>query len=147
MEASVVERATVQALLATIEKRLERLSDLAEPDVAEFAADQDAQDIAERNFEVMIQACIDLAFHILADRAEPMPETNRAAFAALAGTGLIDTALGDRLQQMAGFRNLLAHGYVRLVPERVHAAFDSLGDVRELIASLLPYLKQQGALS
>ncbi len=103
--------------------------------------------MAKRNFEVMIQACIDLAFHLLADLPEPMPETNRAAFAALVGMGLLDAPLGARLEAMAGFRNLLAHGYLQLVPERVQSHFSFLPDVRAYVASLAPYLRAQGVLS
>ena len=55
----------------------------------------------------MIQVCIDLGLHRLANLPHPLPETDRAVFAALAAEGLVDAELGTRLEKMARFRNVL----------------------------------------
>jgi uncharacterized protein YutE (UPF0331/DUF86 family) len=44
------------------------------------------------------------------------------AFRRLAGAGLLDPALAERLARAAGFRNVVAHAYERLDMERVHRA-------------------------
>jgi uncharacterized protein YutE (UPF0331/DUF86 family) len=138
----VVEAGTVRTLLGTIETRLIRLEEMASVPLATFQSSQDLQDIAERNFEVLIQACIDLGLHLLADQVQTLPETNRAVFTALADCGIIDAALGGELARMAGFRNLLAHGYTRLVPAMVYAHLTRLEDVRAYVAQVHLYLKQ-----
>jgi uncharacterized protein YutE (UPF0331/DUF86 family) len=132
----VVEERTVRALLGTIEYRLRRLQRYVGIGLAEFEADQDLQDIVERNLEVLIQATIDLGLHLLAGRADPLPETNRAVFTRLVQEGIVEAELGGRLERMAGFRNLLAHGYSRLVPEQVHASLSHLDDVRSYVRSV-----------
>jgi uncharacterized protein YutE (UPF0331/DUF86 family) len=67
-----------------------------------------------------------------------LPETNRGVFRALSELELIDATLSRRLEDMAGFRNLLVHGYASVVPTKVHAAPAELDDVRE-------YLRQIGS--
>lgn len=139
----MVEQETVRKLLETIEARLERLEQASGTSIGEYRADADLQDIVERNFEVMIQACIDLGLHVLADEPKPLPETNRAVFPALSGLDFIGEELASRLERMAGFRNLLAHDYAQLVPDLVHANLGRLDDVRLYLRQLIPTLGER----
>lgn len=140
----MVEAATVRRLLETIEQRLSRLARAAGTPLEEYLDDDDLQDVVERNFEVCIQACIDLGLHLLADLPRPLPDTYRGVFVALARERLIPEDLAPRLERMAGFRNVLAHGYAEVVAERVHAALEDLDDVREFVAELTDPLESQG---
>jgi uncharacterized protein YutE (UPF0331/DUF86 family) len=137
----VVEAATVRRLLETIEQRLARLEQAAGTPLDAYQNDQDLQDIVERNLEVCIQACIDLGLHILADLPRPLPETYRGVFVALGQERLIHQELVRRLERMAGFRNLLAHGYSEVVAERVHAALGELDDVRTFVKEVSEHLE------
>ncbi len=142
----MVDVATVRRLLEIIEKRLARLERVARTSLEAYMADEDLQDRVERNFEVAIQACIGLALHILADFPEPVPETYREVFRKLVRHGIIDDQLGRRLEAMAGFRNLLAHGYADIIPEKVHRSLSELDDIRSFVASAVAYLQRTGAL-
>jgi len=102
-----------------------------------YLDDQDLQDIVERNLE----ACIDLALHVLADLPRPLPETYRGVFVALGRERLIRQELVSRLERMAGFRNVLAHGYSELMAERVHGALGELDDVRSFVKELSEHLE------
>lgn len=93
----------------------------------------------------MIQACIE-GLRLLADLPHPLPETNRAVFTAVATEGLIDSKLAKRLEKMAGFGNLLVHGYAELIPRLVHANLSDLPDVRAYIPALEPELRARGGL-
>lgn len=136
----MVEAGTVRRLLETIEQRLHRLIQARGISVEEYVADPDLQDIVERNLEVCIQACIDLGLHMLADFPGPLPETNRGVFRGLERHEVIDQHLAERLERMAGFRNLLAHAYTDLVEERVLATLDELDDVRDFAQAVLASL-------
>jgi uncharacterized protein YutE (UPF0331/DUF86 family) len=75
-----------------------------------------ATDVRELRFEehslqIAIQAALDIASHIVADERLGEPATNRAMFASLVGAGWISSKQGDALSKMAGFRNILVHGY------------------------------------
>jgi uncharacterized protein YutE (UPF0331/DUF86 family) len=140
----VVEAGTVRRLLEIIEARTARLEKVAGTPREDYLGNPDLQDIVERNFEIAIQACIDLALHVLADLPRPLPETNRDAFAALAREGLLKTELAAELEKMAGFRNLLAHGYGDIEAARVHGALARLDDIRSYTAQLMPHLRERG---
>ena len=137
----MVEAATVRRLLETVEQRLSRLQRAAGTPLERYLDDYDLQDIVERNFEVCVQACIDLGLHVLADLPRRLPETYRGVFVALARERLIPEELASRLERMAGFRNVLVHGYSELVGEQVHAALNKLDDVREFVAALSGHLE------
>lgn len=142
----MVEPSTVRRLLDTIEARLGRLQQLAHVPLERYVSDEALQDRVERNFEVCIQACIDLGAHILADYPRVQPETYADVFRQLADLEVITPSLSGKLQRMARFRNLLAHGYAELVPAAVHANLQHLDDIREYVAQVVPYLRKQGVL-
>lgn len=142
----MVEASTVRKLLDTIEVRLGRLSSLSTVSFDEFRQDEAIQDRVERNFEVCIQACIDLGAHILADLPRVQPETYADVFRRLEEEEIITSDLSAELQKMAGFRNLLVHGYAELLAASVHANLSRLGDIQEYVNQLLPYLEKQGVL-
>lgn len=142
----MVEATTVRKLLDTIELRLGRLRRLAHTSLDEYIRDVALQDQVERNFEVCIQACIDLGAHILADLPKAQPDTYAEVFRLLAREQIITADLSADLQRMAGFRNLLVHGYADLIAATVHANMKRLDDIQAYVQQLAPYLQAQGAL-
>jgi len=84
-------------------RTLSRLDDL-EHDVRE-------QRFVEHTLQIGIQAALDAASHVVSDARLGEPQTNRELFELLARGGRIDADLAERLGDMAGFRNVLVHGY------------------------------------
>ena len=65
------------------------------------------------------------------------PDDYAACFRELAHAGLIPVALGERLERMARFRNLLVHKYWNLDHARVHEIIlHDLGDLRDFAAAV-----------
>lgn len=142
----MVERETVRSLLDTIERRLGRLEEAADTPLERYVDDRDLQDIVERNFELAIQACIDLGLHLLADEPTAPPETNREVFRGLRRLDLLEPEAARRLEEMAGFRNVLAHDYADVAPELVHEKLERLEDIRGFVEALLPRLRAEGVV-
>jgi uncharacterized protein YutE (UPF0331/DUF86 family) len=93
--------------------------------------------------QVAIQAALDVASHIMSDERLGEPRTNRDLFTFLARQGHLPGELADRLGRMAGFRNVLVHGYqdVDLAIVRdilVNRLDDLLGFVRAIRVRLAP---------
>ena len=65
----------------------------------------------EHTLQLAIQAALDVASHVVSDESLGEPQTNRHLFDLLARAGWLDAALAERLSRMAGFRNVLVHGY------------------------------------
>ena len=84
-----------------------------------------------------VQVTIDLATSSCVRLGLGTPATYAEAFRLLAGQGLLDQDLAERLARAAGFRNLLVHGYGRLDLQRVHAiARTGPADLRAFLAAL-----------
>lgn len=101
-----------------------------------YLGDEDLRLKTERALQLAIQVCIDVAAHVTSELGLTAPQTYREAFAGLAGAGLVDGGLADRLGDAAGLRNLLVHGYGDLDDRRVWAALDRLDDLRAFAAAV-----------
>src|SRR5438105_4529823 len=71
---------------------------------------------AEHTLQMAIQATLDIASHIVSDERLGEPATNRELFDLLARHAWIDDGLSSQLRKMAGFRNILVHGYAEVDP-------------------------------
>ncbi len=68
----------------------------------------------ERNFQIAIEAAIDISEMIISEEGAKMPETYGEAFLRLGEMGVIPRDFSTQLAQMAGFRNILVHQYSEL---------------------------------
>lgn len=111
--------------LALIETYLRELREFANP--AALASDLRERRFIEHTLQIAIQAVLDVASHIVSDDRLGEPETNAQLFDRLADAGWISAAQRRTLVAMAGFRNILVHGYATV----------DLGIVREIIENHL----------
>lgn len=95
--------------LAMIETCVRELRDLARPEAIE--SDVREARFVEHTLQIAIQAALDVASHIVSDERLGEPATNKQLFDLLASNGWIDKAAAATLRDMAGFRNILVHGY------------------------------------
>lgn len=99
----------IEKKLAFIETGVSQLRQLSRPENIEH-------DIREERFvahtlQITIQAALDIASHIVSAARLGEPETNRELFLLLAKAGWISGTLADIMEKMAGFRNIVVHGY------------------------------------
>ncbi|HEY2717319.1 MAG TPA: DUF86 domain-containing protein [Solirubrobacterales bacterium] len=123
-----------------VESRLERLRLLLDELEQIRAAGREAYDAelrqrlaTQRALQLAIQACIDIAGHLLADSGEPIPPNYRALFPALTEQGL-DSALAERLATAAGLRDILVHDYLDIDEDVVWGSLEHLDDLRGFAA-------------
>jgi uncharacterized protein YutE (UPF0331/DUF86 family) len=114
--------------LAGIETYVAELRALARLDAIE--RDVKEERFVEHTLQIAIQAALDVASHIASDERLGEPRTNRDLFALLGRRGILSPALADALQDAAGFRNVLVHGYgeldLRIVRDVVANRLDDL---------------------
>lgn len=101
--------ALIEKKLAAIETYLRELETLADP--ARLRDDTKEERFIAHTLQLAIQEALDVASHIVSDDRLGEPRTNRELFTLLEKAGWIEEELADRLRNMAGFRNLLVHGY------------------------------------
>jgi uncharacterized protein YutE (UPF0331/DUF86 family) len=115
--------------LARIETCLRELRTLLRPH--EILEDLRAERFAEHTLQIAIQAALDVASHIVSDQRLGEPRTNRELFEILARNGWLASSLAAPLRQMAGFRNILVHGYEVVDPRIVQEIVQTrLGDLQ-----------------
>ena len=121
--------------LALIETCVEQLRSLARPEA--LRTDVREERFVEHTLQVAIQAALDVASHIVSDDRLGEPETNRELFDLLVGAGRIAPPLATTLRDMAGFRNVMVHGYQEVdlgVVEEVLRKH--LGDLLAFVAAI-----------
>jgi len=123
----------IQKRLAFIETCLRELAG-ARPEL--LATDVRERRFVEHTLQLAVQAAIDVASHVVSDGRLGEPSTNRELFDILARHGWLPASLASRLRDMAGFRNVLVHGYAEVDLSIVRDVLDHhLDDLREFIAA------------
>ena len=105
----MIDEGLVAKKLAFIETCVNDLRTLARPE--EMAHDVKEERFVEHTLQIAIQAALDVASHVVSDERLGEPRTNRELFDLLVRSGRVTPALGETLGDMAGFRNVLVHGY------------------------------------
>lgn len=103
--------------LAFIETCIRELRDIAQP--ALVTQDLREERFVEHTLQIAIQAALDVASHIVSSERLGEPRTHHELFALLERNGWLSTALAVELRKMAGFRNILVHGYAEVDPRIV----------------------------
>ncbi len=120
-----------------VERHLTRVADRLPPTAAGLTPSTDASDAVILHLWQATQLAIDLATAACLYFNLGAPASYADAFRRLAGAGIVDDGLADRLSRAAGFRNVVAHAYDQLDMARVfRAAKDGPADLRALLAAL-----------
>jgi uncharacterized protein YutE (UPF0331/DUF86 family) len=88
----------------------------------ELVKDRDALDLVAFNLMLAVQACADIASHVIADEGWPPADTLASGFERLRDQGVISAPVCAALARAVGLRNVVAHGYAGVRPEMIHAA-------------------------
>ena len=87
---------------------------------------------AKYYLQVSIECCLDVANHIIASEKFRAPRDYADSFMVIQEQGIISSELGDRLRQMAKFRNRLVHLYGEIDNSYVYNYLqDDIKDTKE----------------
>jgi uncharacterized protein YutE (UPF0331/DUF86 family) len=100
--------------LDTIVRCIERIRDKTPGSLADLNANIDNQDIIVLNLERAIQACVDIASHIVAYTNLPIPNTMAESFERLASANIISSSTALRMKKAVGLRDILVHEYQKV---------------------------------
>ncbi len=106
--------------------------------IEELERDIDIQDIIAINLERAVQQCVDSAMIVLSTAGARVPETMSDAFDQLFLQGIISKEVCSRMQNAAGFRNLLVHTYRKIDWKIVWSIItEHLDDFRRFAAEVM----------
>ena len=121
--------------LAIVETAVAQLRCLARPEA--LRTDVREERFVEHTLQIAIQAALDVASHVVSDQRLGEPETNRALFDLLVKAGWLEAPLASKLRDMAGFRNVIVHGYQDVDLGIVEDVLrHHLGDLLEFVAAM-----------
>lgn len=106
--------ARINARIADIHASLRTLYQYAGQPDEEFLGNPEAVGAAKYAFIVMIEAAVSIATHVCARLLGKAPASQRESFELLGDSGVLTDTLASELAKMAGFRNILVHGYAEV---------------------------------
>lgn len=137
----MVDRELILRKLTDLEQYITQVEEFRGITPEEYRRDWKTQRIVERTLQIAIEACADVANHIIADRNLRMPSTYAEAFEVLAEAGILTAAQREAMVRMSGFRNLIVHEYARIEPAMVVRVLrERLGDFGAFRAAILRIL-------
>ncbi|WP_291320099.1 DUF86 domain-containing protein [Desulfonatronospira sp.] len=133
----MVNQDIVLRLLASIEGFVSDLRQAEDITYQRFMHNIRDQRFVERTLQIAVEACMDVAHHIISDEKWREPDSYADAFSVLAENGVITMEQAERYALMARFRNRIVHYYEKVEPEQVFAIFKKhLGDFDDFAASI-----------
>ena len=142
----MVKHAVVEAKLALLADRVDqvRLHRVASRDA--LAGDRVARDLVAFNLMLAVQACTEIASHVIADEGLRAATTLAEAFARLGEHGVLTPATVKALSSAVGLRNVIAHGYAGIDLGMLQsAATAGVDDLDRFAAEIARWLAAQGA--
>ncbi|MBW7917037.1 MAG: DUF86 domain-containing protein [Trueperaceae bacterium] len=115
----MVQEALVRERLKLLASYIDDLQGVRETSEAEYAGNIVLQRFVERTLHLAIEACHYVGFHVISSEGYREPRFAREVVDVLADNGWIGRDSRERLQGMAGFRNLLVHDYATIEPRLV----------------------------
>jgi len=140
----MVDRDKVEGLIRHLRQYLTYLRQLASLAPTEFLADPHAIGSARYYLTVAIEACLDIASHLIASEGLRAPRDYKDTFRVLNEVGILPDELTVTMQSLAGLRNLLVHVYWNVDDSMIHESLQSeLGDFESLVSYVLDFLDRQ----
>ena len=128
-----------ESLLIHLRELKEAYKDLSryrqEVTLQDLKESRDKRNMVLHALLVSIQAALDIANHLIVEEGLSRPESYREAFTILQENGLLPAPLGEKLAELAGFRNVLVHLYFRLDLEEVfHILQEDIGALKDFVS-------------
>ncbi|HCL90514.1 MAG TPA: DUF86 domain-containing protein [Candidatus Atribacteria bacterium] len=133
-----------------IEQRLERLKrcltklePLKEKSKEEFYQDEYLQDIVERNLEVAIQSCIDIANRIISLDELEKPKDYYGSIIRLGEENILPYDFAQKFAPITGFRNILIHEYLDIDWDEVYKNLQRMDQFYKFMDYVKKWLSQK----
>jgi uncharacterized protein YutE (UPF0331/DUF86 family) len=133
----------IVARLSVIANSVNALKALQPLTYDEFAREHILVGSAERDFQVSIQAALDIGAHLLAELSVDVPKDYKDIFLKLAEVGILPLDFVPRLVGMAKFRNVLVHLYLEVDLNKLYYYMQhDLGDLELFARYVSEYLSR-----
>lgn len=115
----MVDETLILRKLADLDQYYGQISEYAKITVEKYHGDWKLQRIIERTLQMMIETCVDIAGHIIADSKFKIPDSYADTFRILSENNIISKELCRTMIQISKFRNVIVHNYDQVDAEIV----------------------------
>lgn len=116
----MVDRPRLAKYIQNLEGYLKHLAELQKHPVEEFLSDWRIYDLADRQLHLTMETFLTIGEMIISEFGFAKPDTYADIPRILFENKVITNQLKDKLVDLARFRNVLVHDYLRLDHERVY---------------------------
>ena len=107
----MVDETLILRKLSELDEYYRQIKEYDKITVAQYSDDWKIQRIIERTLQMMIETCVDIAGHIIADKGYRVPRSYSDTFKVLHEENIISSNLFNSLNKMAKSRNIVVHHY------------------------------------
>ena len=115
----MVDEALILRKLSELDEYYRQIKEYENITVDQYSGDWKIQRIIERTLQMMIETCVDVAGHIIADKQFRIPKSYADTFKVFCEEKILDDKLSAALEKMAKFRNIVVHHYDKVDAEIV----------------------------
>ena len=115
----MVDKTLILRKLSELDEYYRQIKEYEKITVVQYSGDWKIQRIIERTLQMMIETCVDIASHIIADKGYRVPKSYSDTFKVLYDEKIVSSRLFNVLQKMAKFRNIVVHHYDKVDAEIV----------------------------
>jgi uncharacterized protein YutE (UPF0331/DUF86 family) len=140
MSAGSLDAAIVRRHLLALDAAVRQLRRHAGRPLEALGSDVDERWAVERGLQLAAQNVLDIATHLAASAGRDVADY-ATAIDVLGALGVLPPEFAARFRALAGFRNVLVHGYLDLDVARLHRLLnEGLGDFEEFARRVEAYL-------
>lgn len=138
----MVDKALIQRKLTLLKERQAELRGYKLKSYKEFLKGPYPKAV-EKVLQELVEICLDIGKHIIADVGLQMANENRQVFETLAHHKIISKKILTTMQNMVGFRNLIIHMYEKTDTRIVFQIYKTkLKDFDQFASEIVKYLKR-----
>ena len=137
----MVDKQVIEQHLQNMEEALANLGKYRSLSLEEFEKDLSLIWIAEKGLQILIQNLLDIGAHLLASEIRNDWDDYSEIILKLGQHGIIPRDFSEKIQGMAGLRNILIHEYLRVDVSKIYDLLKKrMGDFTEFMSHVQSYL-------
>ncbi len=139
----MVDKQVIEQHLQNMEEALANLGRYRDLSLEEFEKDLSLIWIAEKGLQILIQNLLDIGAHLLASEIKNDWDDYGEIILKLGQHGIIPRDFSEKIQGMAGLRNILIHEYLRVDVSKIYDLLKKrMGDFTEFMSYVQSYLER-----
>ena len=127
--------------LERIEESISRLREVSKITKQEFLKDWRYQDATIRNFQVAIEACLDMGSHLIALSGWKSPDTYTKIVEILGEKGVLPNDFIEKAKDMVKFRNIIVHDYLSVDLNKIYSNLRQIDDLRQFVKYIVEFIE------